>query len=170
MPPVIKRALLRDVAEKYALRALVETGTFFGDTAVGLSKTFVKVHTIEAAPELYRAAEIRFKNHNNVVRHFGDSGKILPEIIKQLTSASLFWLDAHIQEFAVHGEENPILAEISHIVSDRRFNHVMAIDDVRLFGRKPEYPTLEQLKSCLSAAGRRYSLNFIGDLAIVSLE
>ena len=35
--------------------------------------------------------------------------------------------------------------ELEHILSDSRSGHVIVIDDARLFGTDPAYPTIEEL-------------------------
>jgi hypothetical protein len=45
-PPVFKRAFLKDLAKKYELDLVVETGTFFGDTSIDLAQSFRWVYTV----------------------------------------------------------------------------------------------------------------------------
>jgi predicted O-methyltransferase YrrM len=80
-PPTVKRAFLRDLAEKYQLELLVETGTFLGDTSADLARSFRRVYTIEAAKELFDVVGPRFTGIANVQRVFGDSGTVLAAIL-----------------------------------------------------------------------------------------
>src|SRR5664280_2368675 len=119
-PPAIKRAMLLDIAGRHRLELLVETGTYFGDTSAELASWFRLVYTIEAAKQLFDAAGLRFSNILNVKRYCGDSGDVLHAILPLLDGRALFWLDAHVQDYAVSGEANPILREIRAITSDAR--------------------------------------------------
>jgi hypothetical protein len=91
----LKRTLLRDVAKRYGLRVLVETGTYMGETAWALRRDFDRIETIELEPTLARLARIRFGSKARVRVHEGDSATVLPQILEALDEPALFWLDAH---------------------------------------------------------------------------
>jgi hypothetical protein len=169
-PPAVKRALLRDLAKKYRLSELVETGTFLGDTSAEMAAHFDRVYTVEAAQELFAAVAPRFAKLSNVHRFYGDSGVILNEIVPRLSAPALFWLDAHVQGFAQAGELNPIIREVLTVVADQRHRHVLAIDDMRLFGAASEYPTIEELRAALGKTGRQHQFTIAGDIGVVCLE
>jgi hypothetical protein len=168
-PPAVKRALLQDLSEKYGLDILVETGTFLGGTCAQLASSFRQVHTVEAAKELFDVVKPRFAKIPNVHRYFGDSGSVLATILPLLNGPA-FWLDAHVQGFSQQGELNPILREVLTICADTRFNHVLAIDDVRLFGKAPEYPTIEELRAAVMKTGRQHQFTVTADIGVVCFE
>jgi hypothetical protein len=169
-PPAMKRALLQDLSEKYGVDLLVETGTYLGDTSAHMARSFRLVHTIEAARELFDVVAPRFAKIPNVRRYFGDSGSVLSTILPLLDGPALFWLDAHVQGFAQEGSLNPILREVMTIGADTRFNHILAIDDMRLFGSAQEYPTIEDLREVVIRTGRRHHLTIAADIGIVRFE
>jgi len=166
-PPAIKQAMLRDIAERHRLELLVETGTYFGDTSAGLASSFRLVYTIEAAKQLFDAVDLRFRNVPNVKRYYGDSGNVLNTVLPLLDGPALFWLDAHAQGYAASGEANPILREVRAITSNPGYNHVLAIDDVRLFGENSEYPIFRELREAVVG---KCQMVTIADIAIVCLK
>jgi hypothetical protein len=169
-PPAVKRAILQDLAEKHHVDLLVETGTFVGDTSAQLAASFRQVHTIEAVRELFDAVAPRLEKFPNVHRYLGDSGVVLPSLLPRLDAPTLFWLDAHLQGFAHDGEANPILREVSTIAADVRFNHVLAIDDMREFGRVAAYPSIDLLLATIAKAGRRFHFGVTADIGVIRFE
>jgi hypothetical protein len=151
-----KRSILLSYKKKYGLDYFVETGTFFGDTVEFFRNKFKKVYSIELSEELALKCSKRFENISNVKIIQGDSGEILNDIIKEISSPILFWLDGHYSsEFYVgdqyirtaKGEkETPILEELSTILSRQNKKHVILIDDARCFNGQNDYPEYSYLK------------------------
>lgn len=130
-----KIALLRKLAVEYKRNVFVETGTFRGDTTYALSGQFDRCVTIEVDQVLFEAALERFRGKPNIQVIRGDSGKIIPEVLNGLTGAAIFWLDGHYSGVGTgmgHAEA-PIRAELEAILRPSRFDHIVAIDDARLF-------------------------------------
>jgi len=127
----------------------VETGTFHGDATLALSRYCSELYTIELSQHLYGKAKDRFKLIKHVAVIQGDSGTELKKVLTYINQRALFWLDGHYSagETAKGTEVSPILAELGHIFNARDYHHVIVIDDARLFGTDPGYPTLEVLKA-----------------------
>jgi hypothetical protein len=151
LPHFLKVAIL--VAEARAFRAevFVETGTFLGDTTAALASEVRAIHTLEVEPSLRARAVKRFRNapHVNVV--LGDSGTALPGILAGLAPGDrvMFWLDGHYSGgFTGRGERDcPVVEELHAIAaSGLRAVHIL-IDDLRVFGTNPEYPSQQALKA-----------------------
>jgi predicted O-methyltransferase YrrM len=140
-----KRTLLRDVAKRYNLRVLVETGTYMGETAWALRRDLERIETIELEPTLARLARIRFRNVPSVHVHEGDSASVLPRILETLTEPALFWLDAHPStDRTAQDTPIPLRAELAAIRSHAVGGHVVLVDDVQYLGT-PGYPTLAEV-------------------------
>ncbi len=140
-----KRALLRDVAKRYELRVLVETGTYMGETAWALRRDLDRIETIELEPALARLARIRFKRVPNVHVHEGDSASVLPRILESLTEPALFWLDAHPStDRTARDAPIPLQAELAAIGRHSVSGHVVLVDDLKYAGT-PGYPALEEI-------------------------
>jgi hypothetical protein len=147
-PHLVKRRVLQQYAEQYGLRVLVETGTYLGDTVEAMKHRFDKIYSIELSEELFRRAKERFAGEGHIELINGDSGKVLEEVMKELTRPALFWLDGHYSEgITAKGEtDTPICEELKHILNARPLGHVVIIDDARAFGSDSAYPTIEELK------------------------
>lgn len=152
-PGRIKVEMIRALAERYQLRTLVETGTFFGDTVAALTGAFGRIFTIELAPKLCALARDRFRQHPNVQVIEGDSGVELPRLLPTLSEPCLFWLDGHFSGgVTARGEiDTPVLAELSSLLRNRSQADVILIDDARLFGVDPGYPAIEAVRALVSA-------------------
>lgn len=132
--------------EKYSPKTVfVETGTHLGDTIDEMKGIFNELHSIEINQQLYENAVERFKNDSNVKIWFGDSPDILPDILKNVNDKITFWLDGHASGPLTGGKYggSPLVSELLCIKNHSRNDHVIFIDDVRLFGNM-EWDGLEQ--------------------------
>lgn len=148
-PHQVKQENINEHAAKYGLKILVETGTYHGDMIDLLRNDFDQLYSIELSKQYFEAAKQRFKNNKHITIMQGDSGEKLGELVPQLTRSALFWLDGHYSagNTAKGIEDTPILRELSHIFSSPVTGHVILIDDARLFGSDPGYPSLETVKN-----------------------
>lgn len=153
VPHLIKQKAIMDYAQKYDLRVLVETGTFFGDMVAAMKGEFAKIYSIELSEELYANAQKRFRKDKNIELICGDSGKVLGDLVDSLDEPALFWLDGHYSGGITAKAEvdTPILDEIACILDARERKHVIIIDDARCFGADPAYPSLSQLSDLVSS-------------------
>jgi len=73
----------------------------------------------------------------------------------------LFWLDGYYSagETAKGEKETPIFEELDHIFGDNRCEHVVLVDDARLFGTDAAYPSLEELREFVSRKRPSYPLS-----------
>lgn len=151
-PHPIKRALLVQEGRRIKADTLVETGTFTGDTVRYCQKAFPKIFSVEVQPDLAAIADERFRGDPGVVILAGDSARLLPEIMPQLTGAVVFWLDGHFMAGASGrgAEDCPIYAELRVIAARKPERFSIVIDDLRLFGTDPAYPTLDALQSVMA--------------------
>jgi len=150
--------------QKAVADAFVETGTFLGDTAAWASKYFSQVVTIELSPHYYAEAQARF-NQTPVVRAMqGESAKVLRELVPTLKGPAFFWLDAHWSGLDTAGREAecPLLEEIG-ILNESSADHILLVDDARLFCAPPplphrigDWPGLASVTAALHDGGRRY--------------
>jgi predicted O-methyltransferase YrrM len=127
----------------------VETGTYRGDSALLFASVFGQVHTIELSEKYHRLAGERLRGLSHVHCYEGDSGEVLPGLLRRLSEPLLVFLDAHWAggDTAFGVEEVPLLRELRSL-AQRRQQDIIVIDDVRLLGRQgetgseldPDYP------------------------------
>jgi len=148
VPYFIRRAQLIQVGKRIGADSAVETGTFRGDTTFALSKSFREVHTIEVVPLLADMARARFRTKKSVKVWNGDSPDVLRSLLPTLDSCLLFYLDGHDSGGITGKGRNtcPVKEELEVIYSLCPGRVSVVIDDARLFGSDPDYPTLSEIQ------------------------
>jgi hypothetical protein len=167
----LKGDLLMELASKYKLDILVETGTYLGDMVAALISSFKHIYSVELDHELTVNARRRFVNQPHVTIMEGDSAKVLPNLLQQLSGNTLFWLDGHYSGgVTAKGEtETPITLELKAILSSNIPNFVIAIDDANLFnGFTRDYPTIDEIKKICNQL-RKCKLEVRNNIIIVTL-
>lgn len=150
---------LNEKIEDY--QTFIETGTLIGDTVVGLSSQFNKLHTIEISEHYHNISTDRIKNEglSNIKTHLGDSVKVLPKILSRLNTNTIFWLDGHWSSGDTgRGEKDcPLIEECSLIDQKYKPEHaIILIDDYRLFGTNLDQDwseiSIDTIKDCFVIA------------------
>lgn len=134
-PDLFKRLTIKEYAEKNNSKILIETGTFLGETVNSLRNIFSRIYSIEIQQELYLKAKQRFMNVNHISILQGDSAEVLPILIETIKSPCLFWLDGHYSA-GITGRgkyDSPIQQELLCILNHEIKNHIILIDDARMF-------------------------------------
>src|ERR1051325_2291173 len=62
-PPLVKQAIVKDYARRFALRTLIETGTYRGDMVNACRETFETIVSIELDDVLFEEARRRFPKY-----------------------------------------------------------------------------------------------------------
>lgn len=141
----VNEDLTLKLREAFGIETFIETGTYKGGTALWASRHFHRVTTIEA----YRPRYDRFTATAlppNVEAIFGDSRLKLADVLAPLQVPALLWLDAHWCGEGAHnanGDECPLREELAAILAHEAaasVQHVIMIDDARLFTAPPPYP------------------------------
>jgi molybdopterin converting factor small subunit len=165
-PHIVKQMTIAEYRDKYGYEVLVETGTYMGDMVEAQKKRFKKIFSIELGVDLFNNATRRFKNDKNVAIVQGDSGKILPKILLEISEPAVFWLDGHYSEgITAKGEkECPIFEELDAIFNNKKFNHILLIDDARCFIGEGDYPTIPQLTEYIKNKDNKYKVEVKNDI------
>lgn len=112
----------------------IETGSFMGDgIQQALDAGFNRIISIELAEKYYNISTDRFKGDPRVKVIFGDSYKVLPEILKEIDEPVTFWLDGHHScgDTALGDYWAPLMKELEAIENHHIKNHTILIDDMR---------------------------------------
>jgi hypothetical protein len=135
-PHLLKQKVVRDYGERFKLRTLVETGTYYGEMVFAMKRRFDQIYSIEFAPELAERAQRKFARQPHIKILCGDSRTVIPEVLGLLTAPALFWLDAGYYGWVgKQGDQQRLSSELEMILS-ARFSHIILLDDARgLTGR-----------------------------------
>jgi hypothetical protein len=147
-PHLLKRRLIASRVNAFRPKVFVETGTLFGDMTYAQRNNFRQLFSIELDEYLFERALLRFKHYSHIRILHGDSGQMIAKVLQELDEPCLFWLDAHYSGgITAHGVEmTPVFDEIRHILNHPVRNHVIVIDDARLFNGTDGYPTFRVLR------------------------
>jgi len=147
-PQAYKQKLVRELARKYRMRTLVETGTCYGNMVAASMGIFDVIYSIELFDDFYEQNQRRFARFPKVRLRHGDSAVELPKILDELREPALFWLDAHYSGTGTGRADldTPIEAELREIAARGIPGHVILIDDARDFTGENDYPTVEQCR------------------------
>jgi len=150
MPNLGKQRVVIEYVKRFSPEISIETGTYKGKMIYAVMPHIKEIYSIELDITHYKKAQRRFAGYPNIHILQGQSGEVLPQILSNINKPCLFWLDAHWSggSTAKGESETPIMEELecilSHAVAE---NHVVLIDDARLFTGENDYPTIESLKS-----------------------
>ena len=164
-PPKIKQKIVAEIAKNYGCKALVETGTYKGDMIFAQLANFDELYSIELSEEFHQQALQRFEKFPHVKLLQGDSGEELPKLTPKLKLKTLFWLDGHYcgGETAQSALECPIYNELKSILLENK-NHVILVDDARMFNGTRDYPTLEELNKYINQNFVNYTMKVVNDV------
>jgi hypothetical protein len=135
-PHLLKQKVVREYGERFELRTLVETGTYYGEMVSAMKGRFDRIYSIEFVPELAERARRKFARDPHITILCGDSRRMIPEVLDLLTAPALFWLDAGYYGWVgKQGDQQRLSSEMEMILS-HPFAHIILLDDARgLTGR-----------------------------------
>ncbi len=164
-PHVLKQEVIREFQKEYSIKILVETGTYRGEMVYAQRNYFEKLISIELSEELYDIARKRLKDIKNINLIRGDSAQILVDLIKEIDQPAIFWLDGHYSGFeTAKGDlETPVSRELE-IILGSHLNHILLIDDARMFNGENDYPEIRQLKDIVNSKKKNYQIAVEDDI------
>ncbi len=159
-----KQNILKEYASTFGIATFVETGTYLGDMLYALESDFDRLYSIELSELFYLKAIKRFKISKKIQVIKGDSGQKLTEVMKDIKSSALFWLDGHYSggNTAKGNKECPIYEELQIILKSNH-KHIIIIDDARCFIGKNDYPTIEELRQFIYEKNPQYKFSVYND-------
>jgi len=137
--PSINQTFLLSLRDDYTeYPNFIETGTYYGETILGMEPYFTNLYTIEIKPEFYYQI-LNYYKGNKIKFLLGDSSNVLPSIIPYISGNSIFFLDGHWSALNTgKGDKDcPLYEELQAIISFHKNKAILIIDDVRLFGSGP---------------------------------
>ena len=170
-PHIVKQITISEFQVKYNYSILIETGTYMGGMIEAQRHNFKRIISIELDETLYKNAQNRFKNNNSITIVNGDSGKVLPEVLKNISEPVIFWLDGHFSSgVTAKGDlECPIFEEMDAIFASKKLNHLILIDDARCFNGTADYPTIESFIEYVGNKNSNYKVSVKNDIIICEI-
>jgi hypothetical protein len=151
MPPphTIKQEAIQYYQKKSGYNVLVETGTYKGDMILAQKDFFKKLYSIELSEALFEKAKKRFRNYPHVTLLQGNSGDVIASVLAELKEPAIFWLDGHYSGgiTATTDKYSPINEELDLLIVNNQLQHIILIDDARIFAGEHGYPTIEEVKT-----------------------
>lgn len=165
-PPGVKRKILSAYGRAFGPKIMIETGTFQGDTTYALRDQFERIFSIELSSALAELARNRFRSFPQIRIFEGDSAEILPTLMRELSGPCLFWLDGHYSGgITARGTiDTPVMSELETILAHGVKDHVILIDDARLFVGADGYPAIEELREFIKQRRPSYQFDVIHDV------
>lgn len=166
-PHLMKQRILSAYASAFLPRILIESGTCVGDMVYAMRDRFQRILSVELNEDLYKRARCRFRSYPHIEILQGDSGEVIPRILSTVSEPCLFWLDGHYSGGGVTPKgdtETPVMKEMKAILDHAVKEHLILIDDARNFDGTHDYPTLQELRSLVSANGTDYEFSVLHDL------
>jgi len=149
MPNYGKQQTVIEYIKRFKPEVFIETGTYKGKMIYAVMPYIENIFSIELSAPHFERAQDRFAGYPNIKIIHGQSGEVLPELMKNIKQSCIFWLDAHYSGGSTaKGElESPIEQELECILNHKRSeDHIILIDDARCFVGKDGYPKIEKLK------------------------
>ncbi len=164
-PHVVKQEAVRKYQKEYSVKTFVETGTFRGEMVYAQRNYFDRIISIELSEELHRISSKRLSSLHNANLIQGDSAEVLNKIITEIDEPAIFWLDGHYSGFETAKGElvTPIKRELDIILGSKQ-DHILLIDDARLFNGENDYPELKEIEARVLSEKNNYSFKVEDDI------
>lgn len=168
--------IIQELAKKHKVEAVIETGTFYGNTTAKFTELGLPVKTIESQPLQFKAAYDNLKakgfdvdawDKSGVHLIQGHSHNCLNEVIESTQAKSIFfYLDAHWESHL------PLLDELKHIAASG-VRAVIAIHDFYVpnsdfgfdtyHGQKLDFEFIQPYLDAIYPKGYNYFYNTVAN-------
>ncbi len=145
-PHLLKQRTVEEYGQKFGLRILIETGTYYGEMVSAMKSRFDSIYSIEFSPELAARATKEFAKYPRIKIIQGDSQTALPELLKSLETPALFWLDAGYYGWSgEQGDKKRLGVELDAILRHKINGHVILMDDAHGLNGENGALTIEEV-------------------------
>ena len=169
-PHLLKQKVVRKYGEKFALKTLVETGTYYGEMVAAMKSHFDRVYSIEYVPALAERATRKFTRDEHVRIFRGDSRVVMPEVLALLQGPALFWLDAGYYGWVgMQTDEQRLSAELEMILT-HPYPHMILLDDARGLTGRNGIPSVGDVKAYVESKFPQRSVEVKFDIMRITLR
>jgi hypothetical protein len=161
---------VREYGEKFDLKTLVETGTYYGEMVAAMKGRFEHIYSIEFVPALAERATRKFVGDEHIRIFCGDSRIVMPEVLGLLHAPALFWLDAGYYGWVgIRTNEQRLSAELEMILS-HPYSHVILLDDARGLTGRDGIPSVDDVKAYVESKFPRRVVSVEYDIMRITLR
>ena len=148
--------LLPDVLSKYKTDNFIEFGTYKGNGCkLAYYLGFKNIHSIEISNFYYNLNVISLRSFKNIHLYKGSTLDVLPKLLEKINEQSTFWIDSHNEN------DCPILKELEILSKHKIKNHILLIDDMRMFGTSShEFITVDQVIKSIKKINPDYQISY----------
>ncbi len=171
-PHLLKQKVVREYGEKFALKTLVETGTYYGEMVAAMKRRFDRIYSIESVPALAERASRKFAADAHIRIFCGDSRAVMPDILALLNGPALFWLDAGYYGWVgvrSKNNEQRLSAELEMILSHPH-PHVILLDDARGLTGRDGIPSVGDVQAYVESKFPQRSVAVEFDIMRITLR
>jgi hypothetical protein len=161
-PHLLKQRTVREYAEKYNLRTLVETGTYYGEMVAAMKGRFDRIYSVEYDHQLAQRAQKKFARSAHIQILEGDSQQVIPALLQTMQTPALFWLDAGYYGWAgLQGDKQRLTTEFDAVLR-HGVKHIILMDDARGLNGQNGAPTVAELKQRIETEfpGRKVDVQY----------
>ena len=170
IPHLLKQKMVHEYANKFGLKTLVETGTYYGEMVAAMKKRFDRIYSIEYVPALADRAKLKFARDQHVRIFRGDSRVVMPDVLALLQGPALFWLDAgYYGWIGRQGDQQRLSAELEMILS-HSYPHIILLDDARGLTGRDGIPSVSDVKAYLESKFPQRSVEVKFDIMRITLR
>jgi hypothetical protein len=169
-PHLLKQKVVREYGERYGLKTLVETGTYYGEMISAMKSHFDRIYSIEYVTELVERAKRKFARDQHVHIFCGDSRMVIPEVLALIQGPALFWLDAGYYGWVgMRTDDQRLSAELEMILS-HPYPHIILLDDARGLTGQDGIPSVEDVKGYVESRFPQRSVEVKYDIMRIMLR
>ena len=153
---IVTNTLIPEVLSKYKTDNFIEFGTYKGNGCkLAHSLGFKNIHSIEISNFYYTLNVISLRRFKNIHLYEGNTLDVLPKLLENINEQSTFWIDSHNEN------DCPILKELEILSKHKIKNHILLIDDMRMFGTAShEFITLNQIIKSIKKINPDYQISY----------
>ena len=169
-PHLLKQKVVREYGEKFNLKTLVETGTYYGEMVAAMKNRFDRIYSIEFDPALAERAKRKFSRYSNIQIYCGDSRVVMPEVLALLKNPALFWLDAGYYGWVGMQTDKQRLSSEMEMILSHPYQHIVLLDDARCLTGQNGIPTVSEVESYIETKFPQRSVKVEFDVMRITLR
>jgi len=169
-PHLLKQKVVREYGDKFALKTLVETGTYYGEMVAAMKSHFDRIYSIEFVAALAERAQRKFARNAHIRIFSGDSRVVMPEVLALLKGPALFWLDGGYYRWVGKRTDGQRLSAELEMILSHPYPHIVLLDDARGLTGRDGIPSVGDVTSYVESKFPQRSVEVKYDIMRITLR